>query len=248
MATLFLIPTSLTNPINQVGILEHQINEIKHLKYFIVETAKIGRLHIKQLNTINAIQELSIQELNKHKQNIAQLVNPLINGHDIGLLSDCGMPGVADPGNVVVIAAQNLLSQSLLKRENHTDNINNIRIKPLAGTSSLLMALMASGLNGQNFAFTGYLPIDHKLRQSRIQELERLIIKTKQSQIIIETPFRNTDLLNALINTLSNNIKLSISVNLMCTDEYTMSLDIKTWKQIILPNVNKQEVVFVIGS
>lgn len=233
MATLFLIPTSLLSPITKPGILEHQIDEIKHLTHFIVETAKIGRAHLKALSLNTPICDLDIQELNKHQQDLRQLMSPLLAGNDVGLLSDCGMPGIADPGNIVVKEAHKL----------------GITVKPLAGASSLLMALMASGVNGQNFAFVGYLPVKQEMQQKRIKALELLVKQNDQSQIMIEAPFRNNALLKSLVANLDINIQLSISVNLMCENEYTMSQPISQWRKMSpLPDLHKQEVVFVIGD
>jgi 16S rRNA (cytidine1402-2'-O)-methyltransferase len=228
MTRLFLIPTTLANNIDHAGIIQTQ--KIKHLQYFIVETAKIARAHLKQLNLSTSLQQLHISELNKHSQNIEELVRPLLSGNDVGLISDCGMPAIADPGNKIVQLAHK----------------HAIQICPIAGPSSLMMALMASGLNGQNFAFTGYLPIDAEERKTHIKRLEELIVKYNQSQIIIETPFRNNQLLQSLIDTLSPQIHISISTNLMNDNEQNVCKSVAQWKKA-LPDINKQEAVFVIG-
>lgn len=231
MSTLYLIPTSLANQFLHKGILEHQAKQIRHIKHFIVETAKTGRSHLKALELNHPIYELSINELNKHKQNLEQLMKPLHDNYDVGLISDCGMPGVADPGNIVV-------------HEAHRMGINVII---LSGPSSLMMALAASGVNGQNFAFSGYIPVNPEKRKIYIQKLNLLINKIGQTQIFIEAPFRNNELLKALIANLDNHIQLSISINLMCDNERTISLPISKWKSSELPNIHKQEVVFIAG-
>lgn len=232
MAKLFLIPTSISNSVDSHMLLNFQLGQIKHLKYFIVETAKVARLHLKQLHLTEKLQDLQIQELNKHNQDINALIRPMLDGFDMGLLSDCGLPAVADPGAVVVKVA----------------HANGFEIIPLVGPSSLMLALMASGVNGQSFAFTGYLPIDNQEREQQILRLQELIVKYKQSQIIIETPFRNQQLLKSLINALNKDVILCVAINLMQHNQHIISQTIAKWKQLsILPEIHKQEAVFVIG-
>ncbi|MBP9741852.1 MAG: SAM-dependent methyltransferase [Burkholderiales bacterium] len=233
MAKLFLIPTTLANPIVGHAILAHQLPLIKHLHFFIVETAKIGRQHLKHLNLTKPLQELSINELNKHQQNLHELIQPLLSGNDVGLISDCGLPAVADPGSTLVKIAHQ----------------HKIEVVPLIGPSSLMLALMGSGLNGQSFAFNGYIPINHDERINKIKQLQLLVTQLGQSQIIIEAPFRNQHLLELLIATLQNNIIISLAINLMNNDQKIISQTVIEWKQQKqLPNLFKQEVVFVIGT
>ena len=233
MAKLFLIPTTLENPINGHVLLQHQLSLIQHLRFFIVETAKIGRQHLKQLNLKEPIQNISINELNKHQGDLQSQIQPLLDGYDIGLLSDCGLPAIADPGSKIVWLAHK----------------HKIEVVPLVGASSLMLALMSSGVNGQSFAFNGYIPIETSSRIIKVKELQKLVIQTKQSQIIIETPFRNQQLLQLLIATLANDITLSISINLMSITQRTISYPIAKWKTLaILPNIHKQEAVFIIGT
>jgi 16S rRNA (cytidine1402-2'-O)-methyltransferase len=229
MARLFLIPTTLANNVDHAGII--QTEKIKHLQYFIVETAKIARSHLKQLGLNTPLQQLHISELNKHSQDTIELIKPLLDGHDVGLLSDCGMPAIADPGSVIVRLAHK----------------HHIQICPMPGPSSLMMALMASGVNGQSFAFNGYLPIEAGERKKQIKRLEELTVKYGQSQIIIETPFRNNQLLQSLVETLAPQIFISISINLMNENEYIISKSVQEWGKK-LPDINKQEAVFIIGT
>lgn len=229
---LFLIPTALSNTIDHNVLLPQQLAKIKHLRYFIVETAKVARMHLKQLNLATTLQELYIQELNKHKQDLATLIKPLILGFDMGLISDCGLPTIADPGSQIVHLAHN----------------HGVKVTPLVGASSLMLALMGSGVNGQSFAFQGYLPIDVNERMIKLKQMEKSILQDQQSQIIIETPFRNMQLLKFLIDNLSVTITLSVAINLMSIDENIISKPIKSWKlNRELPNLHKQEVVFVLG-
>lgn len=232
MAKLYLIPTSLTNPIDDCVIPQHQLLLIKHLKYFIVETAKIGRMHIKLLKLDTIIQNVNILELNKHSNNIDKLLEPLFTGNDIGLLSDCGLPCIADPGNIIVSLAHE----------------NKIEVVPLFGSSSLLLGLMASGLNGQNFSFNGYFPISEDKRQDKINQITNLIIKDKQTQIFIETPFRNQQLLKYLVHNLKDDIILVLAINLMQKDQQIIRHSINNWGKILDKYViHKKEVVFILG-
>ncbi|MDQ5922275.1 MAG: rRNA (cytidine1402-2-O)-methyltransferase [Pseudomonadota bacterium] len=233
MAKLFLIPTTLANTINGNSILINHLPLIQHLQYFIVETAKIARQHLKHLNLAQSLQNLHISELNKHQKDLASLIQPLLAGHDMGLLSDCGLPAIADPGGSIV----NLAHQ------------HKIEVIPLVGPSSLMLALMSSGVNGQSFAFNGYIPINHNERITKIKQLQDLIIQSEQSQIIIETPFRNQQLFESLLSILTDaQIIISLAINLMNENQTIISRSLKEWKQqIILPNLHKQEVVFVIG-
>lgn len=230
MPKLYLIPTTLANNIDIAGITNTQT--IEHLQYFIVETPKIARSHLKCLNLTTQLQQLHIAELNKHNKEIEELIKPLLNGNDMGLISDCGMPAIADPGSKIVRTAHN----------------HKIQVCPLAGPSSLMMALMASGMNGQKFAFAGYLPIDNSERKKEIRRLEELIVKYDQTQIIIETPFRNNQLLTSLLEILPSNLYISISVNLMQEDEQIMCKNVAGWKKCPLPDLNKKEVVFILGA
>lgn len=230
MSHLFLIPTTLATNIDHAAIT--QTEKIKHLQHFIVETAKVARAHLKELKLDTPLQQLHIAELNKHTQDIATLIRPLLDGFDVGLISDCGMPAIADPGSKIVQLAHKY----------------QIEVCPLAGPSSLLMALMASGVNGQNFAFAGYLAIDSGKRKIQIKRLEELVLTYGQSQIIIEAPFRNKQLFQCLVEILAPQICISISINLMDKNEQTISKSVLEWKNTSVPDINKQEVVFVIGS
>jgi 16S rRNA (cytidine1402-2'-O)-methyltransferase len=232
MAKLYLIPTTLSNQIDHSVVLPHQLILIKHLKYFIVETAKIGRQHIKYLSLDMPIQNLIIMELNKHTSNIENLLQPLLDGYDVGLMSDCGMPCIADPGDIVVALS-------------HTYNIE---VVPLFGSSSILLGLMASGLNGQNFCFNGYFPIEEASRITKIRQMNKTIMEDKQTQIFIETPFRVKQLLKYFIDNLKNDIILVLVVNLMQVDQRIIRHNIGEWKIIYSDFIiHKEEVIFILG-
>jgi len=235
MATLYLIPTTLAANIDHHVLLPQQLESIKHLRHFVVETAKIGRQHLKALSLTTPLQQLSIKELNKHHQVDKELLAPLLAGEDMGLLSDCGLPAIADPGSQLVALAHQ----------------HNIQVSPLVGASSLLLALMASGVNGQCFAFQGYLPIKAQEQEQKILHLQQLVLTQSQSQIIIETPFRNQQLLTTLVALLRDDITLCVALNLMQPEERIYSQKIAKWRAMPttqLPVLHKQEVVFVVGQ
>jgi 16S rRNA (cytidine1402-2'-O)-methyltransferase len=188
-----------------------------------------------------AIQSQKIQELPRevHKKgdhsgsfDARPLLAPALAGHDIGLLSEAGMPAVADPGSSVVRAAHEL----------------GVEVVPLVGPVSLLLALAASGLSGQNFAFVGYLPTDASLRVQRIKALESLALKTGQTQLFIETPYRNTALLQALLQTLQPNTRLAVCSGLTLSSATTLSSSVKRWKQLVQPLHNDTPAVFALGA
>jgi 16S rRNA (cytidine1402-2'-O)-methyltransferase len=215
------------------------------LSHWVTENAKSTRAYLKRVNDIvplaQPVQALLIEELPRevHKKgdhtgnfDAKPLLAPLLQGFDVGLLSEAGMPAVADPGSSVVRAAHALGAE----------------VVPLVGPVSLLLALAASGLNGQNFAFVGYLPQDGTERGQRIRELESLALRTGQTQLFIETPYRNAGLLQALLQTLQHNTRLSVSSGLTLPVQRTLSDTAKGWKQRNLAAaVGGQPAVFAIG-
>lgn len=232
MPQLFLIPTTLSNTIDHSVLLPHDLARIQHLQHFIVETPKVARMHLRQLQLTTPLQQLQLYELNKHQQDLDSIMQPLVNGLDMGLISDCGMPAIADPGSTIVRLA-------------HT---RGIRVVPLTGPSSLLLALMASGVSGQAFAFNGYLPINPDERLQKLRQLEVHILENGQSQIFIEAPFRNQQLFQFLIDKAKPQIMLTIAMNLTTANESILSYSIEQWRaQPTLPNLHKQEVVFILG-
>ena len=214
------------------------------LLHWVSENAKTTRAYLKRVHELhplsNPIQALQIQELPRevHKKgdhngqfDAKHLLAPALAGHDIGLVSEAGMPAVADPGSSVVRAAHDL----------------GLMVVPLVGPVSLLLALAASGLNGQNFAFVGYLPMDSAERVQRIRELESLALKTGQTQLFIEVPFRNVAMMQALIQTLQHNTRLSVSSGLTLASAMTRSETVKSWKQEASTLGNSTPAVFAIG-
>ncbi len=214
------------------------------LTHWICENAKSTRAYLKRIDAITPlaqpIQAQSLVELPRevHKKgdhngnfDARSLLKPALDGHNMGLVSEAGMPAVADPGSSVVRAAHDL----------------DIAVLPLTGPVSLLLALAASGLNGQNFSFVGYLPQDPSERAGRIRELEALTLKTGQTQLFIETPYRNLAMLQSLLQTLQHNTRLALSSGLTLARAQTLSDSVKNWKQKPNPLNNATPTVFAIG-
>jgi 16S rRNA (cytidine1402-2'-O)-methyltransferase len=214
------------------------------LPCWICENAKSTRAYLKRINDLQplamSVQLLQIQELPRevHKKgdhhgnfDARPLLIAAMEGRDMGLVSEAGMPAIADPGSSVVRAAHDL----------------GMQVVPLTGPMSLILALAASGLNGQNFAFVGYLPQDGGERVHRIRELESLALKTGQTQLFIETPYRNTALLQALLQTLQANTRLALSCGLTMSNAWTRSLQVSAWKKALPVTPLDLPSVFAIG-
>lgn len=250
LGRLFLVPAPLDfgcttqTPLQDV-LPMGTLTVAARLEHWVCENAKSARAYLKRVGEIQpltcAIQSQKIQELPRevHKKgdhsggfDARPLLTPALAGHDIGLLSEAGMPAVADPGSSVVRAAHEL----------------GVEVVPLIGPVSLLLALAASGLSGQNFAFVGYLPTDATLRVQRIKALESLAIKTGQTQLFIETPYRNTALLQALLQTLQPNTRLAVSSGLTLSSATTLSSSVKRWKQQTQALHNDTPAVFALGT
>ncbi len=214
------------------------------LQYWICENAKSTRAYLQRVGQViplhSALQALHIQELPRevHKKGDHQgnfdarpLLAAALAGNDIGLVSEAGMPAVADPGSSVVRAAHEL----------------GLEVMPMTGPASILLALAASGLNGQNFAFVGYLPQDAAERIARIRELESLALKTGQTQLFIETPYRNAAMLQALLQTLQHNTRLAIASGLTLARGVCCGDTVKNWRQKTSPLDNSTPAVFALG-
>lgn len=214
------------------------------LTHWICENAKSARAYLKRIGETHAlalpVREQSIVELPRevHKKgdheggsDATSLLAPALAGHDVGLLSEAGMPAIADPGSSVVRAAHDL----------------GVAVIPLVGPASLLLALAASGLNGQNFSFVGYLPQDAAQRAQRIRELESLALKTGQAQLFIETPYRNAAVWDSLLKTLQPATRLAVASGLTLPAAATRSRPVKAWRQEAAPVANDTPAVFAIG-
>lgn len=228
---LYLIPCTLgdTPPLEVLPFLvKKAVEEIDH---FVVEHEKSARRFIKEIAPKKSQPELQIKLINKFTDDleIPEMIQPCLEGHHVGVISDAGCPGIADPGAAVVAAAHQ----------------NNIKVVPLVGPSSILLALMASGFNGQNFAFTGYLPIDKRERKIEIKRLERLSAEQDQSQLFIETPYRNNQMLESLLSTLHNDTKVCVACDITLSTEYIKTAPVSVWKKIKV-DLNKRPTLFII--
>lgn len=228
---LYLIPTTLgeNEPLEVLPIsIKRAIEEIDH---YIVENEKSARRFIKKISPRKSQPSLQIEVLNKYTEpeEIPTFLQPCLEGHNVGVISEAGCPGIADPGADVVKVA-------------HTKNI---QVVPLVGPSSIILALMASGLNGQNFAFNGYLPIDSSDRKIVIKSLEKKSIDLHQSQIFIETPYRNDKLLGDLLKSLSKNTMLCIACDITLPTEFISTKTISSWKNSPV-DLNKRPAIFII--
>jgi 16S rRNA (cytidine1402-2'-O)-methyltransferase len=212
--TLYLIPTSLSKRPLVEELKESDLNIVRTLSYFIVETPKIARSYFKGLGVV--IQELDMRVLDEHtKQNdIPFLIEPLVQGFSMGLMTDAGCPGVGDPGSLVV-------------RECHRLGI---KVVPLVGPSSIILSLMASGLNGQRFRFLGYLPKNPESRRKIIKRIENESIRNNESEIFIEAPYRNKRLFDDLMSVCNANTELAVAVDLTGKNEDIRTMKISEWK------------------
>ncbi len=247
--TLFLVPATLDfgtpKPMPLQHVLPmHTLQVAAGLSHWVCENAKSTRAFLKRVNELQpltvALQAQQIQELahEVHKKgdhlggfDASSLLQPALDGHDMGLISEAGMPAVADPGSSVVRAAHAL----------------GLRVVPLVGPVSLLLALAASGLNGQNFAFVGYLPQDAAQRAQRLRELEALACKTGQTQLFIETPYRNAAMLQAALQCLKPTTLLAISSGLTLDQAMSRSDRVSAWKQRVTLLDKHTPAVFGIG-
>jgi 16S rRNA (cytidine1402-2'-O)-methyltransferase len=228
--TLYLIPVTLGD-LNVHNVLPQSVfNVVPGLTYYIVENQKTARKFIKAIHPETVQASLQFSEINKHTDplEISSFLKPCLEGNDMGVMSEAGVPGVADPGADVIAIA----------------HLKGITVKPLVGPSSILMAVMASGLNGQNFAFNGYLPMDNAERRKQIKDLELRSEREQQSQLFIETPYRNDKLFEELLNTLHSDTQLSISCDISLESEFIKTMPVKLWKKQV-PNLHKRPTIFL---
>ena len=205
---------------------------IREIKHFIVEDVRSARRFLKKVDREIDIDTLSFYPLNKHTspEDISGYLNPLAEGHSMGVISEAGCPAVADPGADVVAIAQR----------------RNLKVVPLVGPSSIILSVMASGFNGQSFAFHGYLPIEPNERSKRLKELEGRIYSEHQTQLFIETPYRNHKMLDDILKACRPQTKLCIAANITCEGEYIKTRTVKEWKGIALPDLSKIPCIFLL--
>ena len=220
---LYLIPTIISEGTVDKVFSSLWRESISHIRFFRVENVRTARRFLSSLKVFSSIEELDFMVLDKDspKESIGGLLKPIYKGHDVGIISESGIPAVADPGNWAVTHAHD----------------NNIPIVVLPGPSSIMLALAASGLNGQQFAFQGYLPIDEKECSRMIKSLENESIAKGQTQIFIETPYRNNRLLKALLKNLAPSTKLCLAMDLTGSEEKIICKKVAEWSKMELPKL-----------
>ena len=227
---LFLIPNTLGENAPDEVIPQKVIETAKRLRHFIVEDVRTVRRYLRRIDRTFPIDDSQFFELNQHtdRSKIEPYLKSLLDGHDMGIISEAGCPAVADPGADIVALAHR----------------KGIRVVPLVGPSSILLAQMASGFNGQSFAFVGYLPIEAAERQKRLRKLEHRAKEENQTQLFIETPYRNMKLFDELTATLKGDTRLCIACDITLESEYIETRTIGEWKQKKPQDLNKRPTIF----
>lgn len=228
---MYLLPVTLGDTAVERVLPPYNREVILQIRYFIVEDVRSARRFLKKVDASIDIDKLTFFELNKHTQPevISGYLQPLVEGHSMGVVSEAGCPAVADPGADVVAIAQR----------------KQLKVVPLVGPSSIILSVMGAGFNGQNFAFNGYLPIDPSERARRIKELENRVYSEDQTQLFIETPYRNRKLLEEILRVCRPQTRLCIAANITCEGEYIRTRTVKEWKGR-LPELNKIPCIFLI--
>ena len=229
---LYLLPVTLGDTAIDKVLPAYNAGIIREIKHFIVEDVRSARRFLKKVDREIDIDTLSFYPLNKHTspEDISGYLNPLAEGHSMGVISEAGCPAVADPGADVVAIAQR----------------RNLKVVPLVGPSSIILSVMASGFNGQSFAFHGYLPIEPNERSKRLKELEGLIYSEHQTQLFIETPYRNHKMLDDILKACRPQTQLCIAANITCEGEYIKTRTVKEWKGTALPDLSKIPCIFLL--
>ncbi|MDD2192873.1 MAG: SAM-dependent methyltransferase [Bacteroidales bacterium] len=230
-AVLYLFPTPIADNDLNLSMPAINLELLEKCDCFIVEELRTARRFLKKAGYKKDFEEVDFFVLNEHtkQEEIEDYLKPIEDNRNIGLMSEAGLPCVADPGSMVVSLAQR----------------KGIRVKPLVGASSLMMALMSSGFNGQNFAFVGYLPVDKFLRVKRIKELEMLVSKYNQTQIFIEAPYRNNQMMESLVNNLNAETLICVGVDISMDSEEIITKTARDWKKTNI-ELNKRNTVFLI--
>lgn len=228
---LYLIPCTLGDtPVEQV-LPQYGLGVIAGLRIFIVEEIRTARRFLRRVNRAFPIDECTFYEMGKHADAslFGRYLEPLEQGKSVGVISEAGCPAVADPGADLVSIAQH----------------RGLRVVPLVGPCSMLLAVMGSGLNGQSFAFNGYLPIDETVRVRRVKQLEQRAQQEHQTQLFIETPYRNHKLFDLLIRTLRSQTRLCVAAGLTTEREWIATHSVATWRRIGLPELSKTPAIFL---
>ena len=232
---LYMIPCPISDQTDVYDVVpEANRRVMDSLDYFIVENVRSARRFLSKAGISRKIDELEFVELNEHTvagQAVESMVKPLLAGRSAGVISEAGVPGVADPGALVVEACHK----------------HNIRVVPLVGPSSILLAMMASGLNGQSFAFNGYLPVKPPERSKAIKALERRAHTEQQSQIFIEAPYRNVKLMEQMLQVCAAESKLTVACDITSPEELILTRSIAQWRKCGVPDIAKRPTIFIIG-
>lgn len=232
LGTLYLIPVTLGDD-NITRVLPPEVVSIAQgLETFVVENEKTARHFLSTIKTNKPVRELQLLTLNEHTtdKELPALLQPLLAGIDVGLMSEAGCPGIADPGAKLAELAHR----------------KGIKVMPLVGPSSILLSLMASGFNGQRFTFLGYIPADKAARIQRLKEIEKISNKHHETQIFIETPYRNQHLLEDILAHCHHATRLCVACNITLEDELIISKTIAEWKKSPLPDLHKKPTVFLL--
>lgn len=231
-ATLYLIPVPLAEVGHETCLPSYNASIVRSLKHFIVENIRSARRFLKAVDRDIDIDSLTFYELNKHTSEVDKVsyIAPLRAGHSVGVISEAGCPAVADPGSDIVALAHRY----------------GVRVVPLIGPSSILLSLMASGFNGQGFAFRGYLPIEEAERTRVIREMEHRAIGVGETQIFIETPYRNDKMLDELLKHCRSNTRLCIACDITSDDAFIVTREIGAWRKH-KPTIGKRPTIFLLG-
>lgn len=228
--TIWLIPVTLGGD-NYMDVIPGKALDItRRLRHFIVEDLRSARRYLRLIDKKFPIDDCVFYELNEHsvESEVVNFLEPVFNGHDMGVMSEAGLPGIADPGAKVISAA----------------HIKKIAVSPLSGPSSIIMALIASGMNGQNFSFNGYLPVKPAERAARLRQLEKRA-QEGYSQIFMEAPYRNQSMLESILATCNNNALLCIAADITLPGESIRTMKISEWKMDV-PALKNRPVIFVL--
>lgn len=230
--TLYLLPVTLGSGEASLVLPQAVIEIARRLDTFVVENEKSARHFLSSIKPLKPVRELELLTLNEHTpdQDIPALLAPLLAGRDVAVMSEAGCPGIADPGARLVALAHR----------------RGIVVKPLVGPSSILLALIASGLDGQRFSFLGYLPAEKTARIEKLKEIEQRSAKLDETQIFIETPYRNQYLFEDMIAQCRADTRLCVATNLTLDDERIQTRTVAEWKTSVLPDMHKKPTVFLL--
>lgn len=229
---LYLIPVTLGDTPHSQVLPDYNTEIIRNIRHFIVEDLRSARRFLKKVDRDINIDELTFYAMGKHAspEAFASYLHPLEQGMPVGVISEAGCPAVADPGADVVAIAQR----------------KGLRVIPLVGPSSMILAVMASGFNGQSFAFNGYLPIDPTERTKRIKMLEQRVYTEHQTQLFIETPYRNAKMFEEILRTCRPQTRFCVAAGITCKEEYIRTRTVQEWKKHSLPDLSKVPAIFLI--